>query len=234
MGVLPLTSPDELAIDQQDVASPWAMQLVMRVHKREPPTRAALCEAAATAVVRLLADPRSDPGGPWGPSVRRWVAGPIRKLARRAKGVAWDRVQALDGITVDHDGAQVRALVPGPVDPLPRELARLPLTGSEVPEVGPAERGLTVAGPVLIAICPTPALSLGKAVAAAGHAAQLALISMPARRRGVWAADGFPVAVAHPGPRGWADLMDAAPVRVVDGGLTEVEPGTTTALACWA
>ena len=50
--------------------APWAMQVVLRLERADVPTRTQLCEAAAAAVVTLIADPRSQPGGPWEPSVR--------------------------------------------------------------------------------------------------------------------------------------------------------------------
>jgi hypothetical protein len=209
------------------------MQLVMRVERVDPPSRAALCEAAATAVVRLLADPRSAYGGPWHPALRQWASGPIRKHARRARGVAWQRVQELDGVTVDRAGAQVRALVPTPVDATPRDVAKLPLTGWEPELVGPAALDPEPDGPLVVSITGDPEIPLGKAVAAAGHAAQLAWLQLPRRRLGAWAAIGFEVVVEHPGPERWRAVRRSAQVQVLDGGLTVVAPGTCTAVAHW-
>ncbi|HEY6797306.1 MAG TPA: hypothetical protein VI248_21740, partial [Kineosporiaceae bacterium] len=61
-------------------AAPWAMQLVLRDERAGGATHLAACEAAATAAVRLLDDPRSAPGGPWPERVARGVGGPIRKV----------------------------------------------------------------------------------------------------------------------------------------------------------
>ncbi|MDU6252022.1 MAG: peptidyl-tRNA hydrolase, partial [Cutibacterium avidum] len=44
---------------------PWAMQLVLLRDKRFPAREVDACEAAARAVVSLLDDPRTAPGGPW-------------------------------------------------------------------------------------------------------------------------------------------------------------------------
>ncbi len=215
--------------------APWAVQLVARVERRAPPTRTAVCAAAAGAVARLLADERSLPGGEWHPRVRRWTDGAIRKHCRRARGVAWERVVALPGVTVSEAGAEVRALVPTALDELPREVAVLQLSGSELedPDASAAVDPVP-GGAVVVSVAPEPFLPLGKAAAACGHAAQLTVLRMPASRLTVWSAAGFPVVVEHPGTARWARLRPAAGVEVVDAGSTVVAPGTTTALARWA
>jgi hypothetical protein len=215
--------------------APWAMQLVARVERVGPPTHTAVCEAAAMAVVRLLADERSAPGGEWHERVDRWTAGRIRKLVRRARGAPWARAAALGGVIVDHAGAEVLALPPGPTDQLQPELAKLQVRGLELDDPGrraearpePGWRG------VVVAITPLAELGTGKAAAAAGHAAQLAALRMDPDRYRRWAGAGFAVLVEHPGPGRWAWLAATAPIQVVDAGFTVVEPGTRTAAAWW-
>ena len=58
--------------EEQDV--PWAMQLVVHRDKAHPAREVDVAEAAASAVVTLLADERSAPGGPWHEAVRTWRA----------------------------------------------------------------------------------------------------------------------------------------------------------------
>ncbi|WP_369257493.1 peptidyl-tRNA hydrolase [Geodermatophilus amargosae] len=215
--------------------APWAMQLVVRVERSAPPTRTAVCTTAAVAVVRLLADDRALPGGEWHPRVRRWTDGAIRKHCRRARGVAWERVETLPGVTVSEAGAEVRALVPTALDEMPPEVAKLQLSGSELEDPDVLRTVDPVpGGPVVVSVCPEPFLPLGKAAAACGHAAQLAAMRMPARRLSVWSAAGFPVAVEHPDVARWTRLRPRAAVEVVDAGFTVVAPGTSTALARWA
>ncbi|MBO3088257.1 peptidyl-tRNA hydrolase [Cellulomonas dongxiuzhuiae] len=223
----PRGAPTDLVDD-----TPWVMQLVVRVERADPPSRTAACAAAATAVVALLADERAQPDGPWEPAVRRWTDLAIRKHCRRARGVAWDRAAHLPGVTVEVDGAQVRAFVPTPTDAIPRELAKLQLSGSEPDDPGRAERvDVLLDGPVVVSICPEPPLPFGKAAAAAGHAAQVAAAQMDAGRYRRWRDAGFPVVVEHPGTERWASLLGTSPVRIVDAGFTVVPTGTTTALA---
>jgi hypothetical protein len=220
-------------IDPQGEA-PWAMQIVTRIEKTDPPTRTAVCEASAMAVVTLLTDPRCAPDGEWHDDVQRWLSGRIRKHARRARGVAWERVQTLPGVTVAHSGAEVRVFPPCPVDVMPRELAKLQLSGGELDDPEPMTESVPVrGGPVLVAITPEPALPLGKAAAAAGHASQLAAAQMDPARLKEWAEVGFRVQALHPTPAGWHRFLTNAQVVIRDAGFTAVAPGTRTAAARW-
>jgi peptidyl-tRNA hydrolase len=187
------------------------------------------------AVVRLLYDERSAPGGEWHEQVQRWTAGRIRKLVRRARGAPWARAAALGGVVVDHEGAEVLALPPGPTDQLPPELNKLQVGGLDLPDPGRRAEARPEPGwpGVVVAVTPLSELGTGKAAAAAGHAAQLAALRMEPDRRGRWAEAGFPVLVEHPGRDRWGSLVKQVPVEVVDAGFTVVEPGTRTAVAWW-
>lgn len=200
---------------------PWAMQLALRVEKSAPPSHLAACEAAAMAVLRLLADPRSAPGGAWHEAVAGWEARRIRKVARRARGARWDALAALPGVLAEHRGAQARAFVPGPVTGLPPEIAKLQVGGTDLPRddepAPPPEPPYA-----LISLAPDVAMTSGKAAAQCGHAAQLLL-----RARGAWPGLRVRVVTAADWPRAVAE----ADVAVRDGGFTEVAPGTMTAVA---
>lgn len=115
------------------------MQLVVHRVKADPARHEDVVEAAAQAVVQLLDDERSRTGE-WAEQVQYWREGWIRKVVRRADGARWDAVQSLPGVTVAHGTAQVRAFVPGPLHPLPKELAKLQVGGTEFPR-GEALRG---------------------------------------------------------------------------------------------
>jgi peptidyl-tRNA hydrolase len=211
----------------EDHEPPWAMQLAVRAEKAAPPAHGAVCEAAAMAVARLLADPRAT-GGEWHEPVRHWEAGPIRKVTRRARGVRWPAVQNLPGITVEHAGAQVRAFVPGPVTEVPVELARLQVAGLELDD---AEEPTPRPEPPYAAIALNPewAMSTGKAAAQSGHAAHLLLREGGEPARGAWLAAGLAVHLER--DMRWEDCVGHADVAVRDAGFTEVPPGTMTALA---
>ncbi|MDL4818953.1 peptidyl-tRNA hydrolase [Actinomadura opuntiae] len=208
---------------------PWAMQLVVRAEKADPPTHGAVCEAAAAAVVRLLTDPRAaEPEGEWRQAVHEWEARRIRKVTRRARGVRWPEAQALPGVTVEHAGAQVRAFPPGPVADVPPQLAKLQVAGLDLED---AEEPAPPPEPpyAALALNPDVTMTTGKAAAQCGHAAQLLL--RQGRRKDVkaWLEGGLRVHLTRDVP--WARCVKEATVAVRDGGFTEVPPGTMTAIA---
>ncbi|SNS35367.1 Peptidyl-tRNA hydrolase [Actinomadura meyerae] len=202
------------------------MQLVVRAEKADPPGHGAVCEAAATAVVRLLTDPRAVEGE-WRDAVREWESRRIRKVTRRARGVRWPEVEALPGVTVEHAGAQVRAFPPGPVSDVPPQLAKLQVAGLDLAdgEPEPAPEPPYAA----IALNPDVTITTGKAAAQCGHAAQLLLRQGRRKDVAAWVEAGAPVRLARDVP--WRDCVKKATVAVRDGGFTEVPPGTMTAIA---
>ncbi|PZF81547.1 hypothetical protein C1I92_20770 [Jiangella anatolica] len=196
----------------------------------DPPSRRALLAAAATAVARLVDAAYADDADPaWADAVRRYEDGWIRKVVRRARGVGWRRVQDLPGVGVEHDGASVRALLPGPISDLPDAVRKLQVGGTEVDDAAAEPPARTDPAALAVALNPRVTMTAGKAAAQTGHAAQLAWHAMPPDRRRAWADAGCPVAVMPATGDQWA----RAGVVVRDGGLTEVAPGTTTAVAWW-
>jgi peptidyl-tRNA hydrolase len=213
-----------------DSTAPWAMQIAILDSRPDRPTHLAACEAVAAAVVTLLADPRST-SGEWAPQLRHWASGPVRKVVRRGRGVKFEATAAVPGVEVRRRGVTARAFVPVPVDTLSRELATLQVGGTRMPEVG--EPAPPVEGGVTIALTPHADLSTGKAAAQSGHAAQFAWTRMRPADRERWHASGWAVSVVLPDAAAWAEAAATWPVSIRDGGFTEVEPGTMTALARW-
>ncbi|WP_240197446.1 peptidyl-tRNA hydrolase, partial [Nonomuraea lactucae] len=155
------------------------LPLVVRIERAAPPERTDALEAAAMAVLSLLDDPAE-----WAGEVHAWEStGRIRKVVRRARGAEWRRAVALPGRTVEHRTAEVRVHPPVPLDDWPRDLARLQVSGTELTDTSPlaGEDG----SPVLWAN-PDLAMSAGKAMAQAGHAAQLAWWASGPAERDTW------------------------------------------------
>ena len=218
--------------------APWAMQIVVRAEKAALPTKTAAIEAAAIAAVQLLASPEAQPGGPWHAPVERWLSGRFRKIVRHARGSAWAKACDLPGITASHRGAEVRAFVPGPMDAVPRELAKLQLQGLDLPDDCAPEGGALGNRPnnswaLVIAMSPNGALSTGKWAAQAAHASTMAWLQMSAGERQLWAANWPGLAVVFPEAGAFARCERSAPVRVVDAGFTELGGPALTCVANW-
>lgn len=200
------------------------------MERAAPPHRTDALEAAARAVLTFLTDPRvTEPGGEWAEAVRAWTDGRIRKVVRRARGAPWLRARELPGITVAHGTAQVRVYPPVPVDGWPAELARLQVSGTELEDTEPPPDPPN--GLPLLYLNPHLEMSAGKAMAQAGHAAQLAWLAADATIRSEWKGSGFALAVRTAAPARWAQLLASGLPAVRDAGFTEVAPGSCTAIA---
>ncbi|GAA1846154.1 aminoacyl-tRNA hydrolase [Pseudonocardia ailaonensis] len=205
-------APTEIPPESDGVVR--AMPVILRI-ERELPGRTALLEAAAQAALAVCVAPEPE----WEDALRLWIDGRIRKIARRARGAHWAAVQELPGITVTVDGAEARALLPGPVDAVPKIVSRLQIGGTELPADTPGPAGSPV-----IALNPAVEMSVGKAAAQVGHASMIL-----GAVRGWTAAPRFAV-------RRDAALWEALGARddaiaVRDAGFTEVDPGTETCRA---
>lgn len=211
--------------DPDDPSTVQAMQLVLNVPKQDPPSRNAVLNDAARAVVAVCLDPRAGEDGFWRGGLQRWYSHRIRKVARRARNKAWDDVQALPGVTV----GSVRAFVPSAVGEVPHEIGKLQIKGTELEhgEDLPLEEGVP-----LIAVDASLEMSAGKAAAQVGHASMLLAAARDTEWVRRWAQAGFPLNVREVGAEEFRELCGrpgAVPVR--DAGFTEVAPGSTTVVA---
>lgn len=213
---------------------PLALQLAARVEKAGPPTVTDLCRATALATIALLDDPRARPGGTWHHDVTAWNGARIRKLVRRGRGVAWDRAQEPDGVTVSVGAAEVRAYVPGPMDQVPPPLAKLQIQFTPLPApISPTSPASPPSGALVVAVTPQVEMSWGKQAAQCAHAAQRAWMTAPAELRSRWDGAGRPLEVLVAPSGAWPELTARADVQIRDGGYTEIPAGTLTAVAWW-
>ena len=250
MSDAPASLPDaaHMRRHELDHEVPWALPIVVRRSKTDIARHQDVVEAVAEAVVTFLDDPRSQPVGDWHEAVAYWRDGAIRKVVRRGDGKQFEDAAELDGIRLTKPGrggfgpVDVLVLVPGPVQPLPRELKKLQVGGTEFPaaedaadgseSTARASDGQVPADPlVTIELSPEVELTTGKAAAQCAHAAQLVYEQMPADRRDVWRDAGFRVRVVTPERADWESTD--APVRVIDAGFTEVDGPTETARGRW-
>ncbi|WP_112242827.1 aminoacyl-tRNA hydrolase [Kribbella monticola] len=215
----------------------YVLTLVVRVEKSARPAQTDALETAARAVLAILSDERSVGEGEWAGAMTGWQDARIRKVVRRARGAEWRRAEALPGITVTGRAAgdsgsapaEVRVFPPVPLDAVPKDLAKLQVTGTdfEDPDEVPApEPGLPV-----LWMNPGLEMSSGKAMAQCGHAAQLAWWELSAEERKEWAAADFALAVRTASPDQWQNLLAGGLPVVQDAGFTEVAPGSRTVIA---
>ena len=222
--------------DPDDPAQVQAMQMVLHIPKAEPPRRSAVLEAAAAAAVALCLDPRVGPDGEWQDRYLAWKRSRIRKVARRARGAQWLAANEVDGVTLEVDGAEARALVPGPVGDIDQRIRKLQIGGTDLEsdEPGPADPELPV-----LWVNSALSMTVGKAAAQVGHASMLLAGALPVEQAFAWAQRGFRCAVRDAEPDLWARLCarvnggdgpeTIAAVR--DAGFTEVAPGSMTVIA---
>ncbi len=222
----------EVSVEQTSDPSPWALQLAVRVEKTDPPAIPAICAASALATIELLAVRRSHAGGEWHEAVAQWNGARIRKLVRRGRGSAWLRAQEPSGVTVERDGAEVRAFVPSPMDQAPAALAKLQIQSSPLDDVDPVGAVPDVTG-LIIAVTPHVPMSWGKQAAQCAHAGQRAWMTADAGVAETWDWSGRPITVIWPSPTLWSELVEQAPVQIHDGGFTEIPAGTKTTVAWW-
>ncbi len=219
-------------MEEPELASPWALQLAARIEKLDPPLTAAVCAAAALATIELLDDERAQPDGIWHRPVQTWNGERIRKIVRRARASAWERAQSVAGVTVERDGAEVRAFVPSQMEQAPREVTKLQIQSSPLDEVDrTAELPDLAPGTLVLAITPHFDMSWGKQAAQCAHAGQRAWMLADSETVTAWDDGGKAIVVLHPDADLWASLDDVATTRIHDGGFTEIPPGTNSSIA---
>ncbi|MER0245330.1 peptidyl-tRNA hydrolase [Streptomyces sp. HSW2009] len=225
----PTATPRSAA--DRDAAPQFVLPLVVRVEKAAPPARTDALETAARAVLTLLDDPRAtESDGPWHQAVRDWQDARIRKVVRRARGAEWRRAAELPGITVTGaGGTEVRVYPPVPLDSWPKELAKLQVSGTELAD--PHEPGQPAADAPVLWLNPALEMSAGKAMAQAGHGAQLAWWELTDEQQAAWRQAGFPLAVRVAPAARWPALTGSGLPVVRDAGYTEIAPGSCTVVA---
>ncbi|WP_172384973.1 peptidyl-tRNA hydrolase [Streptomyces sp. MNP-20] len=222
-------SPFRAEPGERDLAPQFVLPLVARIERAAPPARTDALETAARAVLTILSDERSLGEGAWAEAMRDWQDARIRKVVRRARGAEWRRAEALDGLTVAGKTAEVRVYPPIPLDGWPKDLARLQVSGTDLDDPEPPldpEPGTPV-----LWLNPEVTMSAGKAMAQAGHGAQLAWWDLTAADRAAWRDAGFPLAVRTAPPSRWRELTTSGLPVVRDAGYTEIAPGSCTVVA---
>ncbi len=178
---------------------------------------------AAAALASVHAFLR-DPGNPdW----HLWATGAFAKSVRRADAKMFAKVLAEfpDHALVTVDDARAVGLPPLPADRLPKLLAKLQVSGTQLPDGPPLG-----ARQLSIVLNGSLGMSTGKAAAQAAHALFAWLLDAGEPVVDAWAAAGFPLGIVHaPAKEFRRGARFAAGPVIQDAGRTEVEPGSTTA-----
>lgn len=208
-------------------ADPWIGYLVVR-HAEPAPWPVLIARAARGLCAMREANLGSE-------ELRAWEDLAIRKVCLRAKEGEWRRLVAgtcdpVRDVVVD-DGLVV--LAPRRrTTAVEQGLGKLQVcrwTHDDLPE-GDLEPPAPAEAPDL-AVLDRGEMGVGKQLAQAAHAAHLAHQACPDGRRVAWQAAGWAVAPRSCGADGLAALAGRAGSTVVhDAGLTEVAPGTLTAV----
>lgn len=221
------TEPFISAHQDPEGESPWALQCV--VNEATEFSENALSQALALAVVHFLDEAKSN--AEWTTAVERWKQGRIRKILRRARNAKWDKLAHEAGVTTVHNGIEIRVFVPSAMDVIPAAIKKCQVSGITVKENEYLKSEDTL--PCLAIFSNrTLEMSPGKAAVACAHVAHLMSEKLLPEDYDKWKSLGFPLWTSTLGQvNPWIESF--ADVVIHDGGLTEVEPGSITAIGVW-
>lgn len=197
--------------------------IVLLVDKIRPAAHRDAVAAAAVASVRAYA--ATEESDAW----ENWLYGRFTKTVRRANPTTFARLAAdapSGAVTVGH--AQALAFEPVTYEQMPKSLAKLQVSGTQLPDEEPAA---WPAGAPTVVLNADLDMSTGKASAQAAHALLSWYLELPFAEQLAWAEAGWPAGVRFtPGERFSALSEDpgAGPL-IVDAGMTEIAPDTATA-----
>lgn len=202
---------------QQELIQP----IILLVDREEPAgEQHGIAAAALASVQAFLGDPEN-------PDWREWASGHFGKTVRRADAKMFAKVLAAfpDHVLATAGEASAVGLPPMPAAELPKLLAKLQVSGTQLPPGEPLP-------PQSLSIVLNASLemSTGKAAAQAAHALFAWLLEAKPAVAEAWAADGFPLGILElPAKEFRKGARKSAGPVIQDAGRTEIEPGSTTA-----
>ncbi|QCY48098.1 MULTISPECIES: aminoacyl-tRNA hydrolase [Glutamicibacter] len=203
------------------VASELIQPIILLVDKEDP---AGEDEAIAAVALASIAAFLQDPVNPaWQP----WAHGAFGKSVRRANPKAFAKVRQEfpEHALIEIGGAQAAGLAPVPADDMPKILAKLQVSGTQLPQSGGV-----LGGQVVIVLDASLEMSTGKASAQAAHALFAWLLEADEDIVQQWIADGATLGVRQLSRDDFTASMELAHGPVIhDAGRTEIEPGSATA-----
>jgi peptidyl-tRNA hydrolase len=226
------TEPFISAHEDPEGESPWALQCV--VEETADFSEQELAHALSVSVLNFLDAAKDNPE--WSAAVTRWKQGRIRKILRRARNSRWTKLEDEQGLTTVTNEISIRVFVPSAMDAIPANIKKCQVSGlnASLKSVMADE-----AGSLTIDINSALDMSPAKAAVACAHVAQLMSEQLSDVAYLSWKKSGFSIDIEYLDvpyfnevhfPTGIDEVAD---VVIHDGGLTEVEPGSITAVGFW-
>lgn len=204
-----------------DVVEELVQPIILLVDREEPASEQHGIAAAALASVQAYFNDQENPN--W----RIWAAGHFGKSVRRADAKMFAKVLAAfpEHVLATVGEGRAAALPPMPAGALPKLLAKLQVSGTQLPAGEPLPSQL-----LTINLNGSLEMSTGKAAAQAAHALfAWVLESKPAAVQ-AWVEAGCPVGVLElPAKEFKKGARKCKGPVIQDAGRTEIEPGSTTA-----
>lgn len=203
------------------VSGELVQPIILRIDKEDPCAQdEGIAAVALASVAAFLRDPES-------PAWQAWASGAFAKSVRRANPKIFAKVleEFPDHSLIEIGGAQAAALAPLPSDNLPKRLARLQVSGTQLPAMDDV-----LEGQVVIVLDGALGMSTGKACAQAAHALFAWLLQARPEVVEEWIDSGATLGIRHPARAEFTQgIKHAAGPVIHDAGRTEIEPGSATA-----
>ena len=195
--------------------------IILRIDKEDPSSEdEGLSAVARAAVIAYLQDPQN-------PDWQQWASQAFAKSVRRANPKMFAKVLEMfpEQMVSEVGKAQAVGLLPLPAADLPKLIAKLQVSGTQLPK---ADEVLDAK--INIVLNKSLEMSTGKAAAQAAHALFAWLTEAPAESVEAWLQSHAPVGIRHLPRKDFEQLSRQAAGPVIqDAGRTEIEPGSVTA-----
>ncbi|KWR72702.1 hypothetical protein RN04_05710 [Arthrobacter sp. W1] len=195
--------------------------IILRIDKEDPSSEdEGLSAVARAAVIAYLQDPQN-------PDWQQWASQAFAKSVRRANPKMFAKVLEMfpEQMVSEVGKAQAVGLPPLPAADLPKLIAKLQVSGTQLPK---ADEVLDAK--INIVLNKSLEMSTGKAAAQAAHALFAWLTEAPAESVEAWLQSQAPVGIMHLPRKDFEQLSRQAAGPVIqDAGRTEIEPGSVTA-----
>ena len=195
--------------------------IILRIDKEDPSSEdEGLSAVARAAVIAYLQDPQN-------PDWQQWASQAFAKSVRRANPKMFAKVLEMfpEQMVSEVGKAQAVGLPPLPAADLPKLIAKLQVSGTQLPK---ADEVLDAK--INIVLNKSLEMSTGKAAAQAAHALFAWLTEAPAESVEAWLQSHAPVGIRHLPRKDFEQLSRQAAGPVIqDAGRTDIEPGSVTA-----